>query len=222
MDLEQIIDAFLPAAVLAYDLTAPCPAGFGFYARILSKDGEDFGVVLFDSKSKTALVAIRGTEDLEDWLHDLDAVPVPIAGDGPLVHKGFLDATDEIWPGVRDLLMRLNPEKVLITGHSLGAAMAVQCAYTLAIVWPVTVCTFAGPRVGSPEFVREFNSRIPNCTRVVNAGDVVPNLPTEPPYAHVGAELAVEGGSRLLDVAFAHSLDQYRAGLEKLAPAITH
>jgi len=76
--------------------------------------------------------------------------------------------------------------------------------------------TFAGPRAGAPDFSKSFNALIPECTRVVNFMDVVPQVPLPPLYEHVGSELLVYGGFKPLDVKYAHQLTTYLNGLQKL------
>lgn len=76
--------------------------------------------------------------------------------------------------------------------------------------------TFAGPRTLDPAFSHVFNAAIPECNRVVNFMDVVPQLPLPPVYEHVGTETLVHGGFRPLDVTYAHQLTTYLAGMQKL------
>ena len=102
----------------------------------------------------------------------------------------------------------------------LGAAVSVLCAFDLLKnggfgVTP-ELYTFAGPRAGAPDFAAHFNQSIQVCYRVVNFMDVVPQVPLPPLFEHVGTEVLVQGGFRPLDVAYAHHLTTYLAGLQKL------
>lgn len=105
---------------------------------------------------------------------------------------------------------------ITITGHSLGAALAVLSAYDIAELGlnadaPVTVYSFAGPRVGNLKFKERCDELGVKVLRVVNAHDVVPTVPgiianekvgfqrymedvvSFPwSYAHVGPELMVD------------------------------
>ena len=61
------------------------------------------------------------------------------------------------------------PVLALVTGHSLGAAMATLAAYDLAVFWGYSVrcVTWAGPRVGDAEFAALFASVVPEMARFV-------------------------------------------------------
>ena len=80
---------------------------------------------------KDLVIACRGTQPNQwnDVKADLKAIPV-IAETVGRVHRGFKKEVDDLWPMVReDLLRKVNLSKtVWFTGHSLGAAMATIMA----------------------------------------------------------------------------------------------
>ena len=113
-----------------------------------------------------------------------------------------------------------------MTGHSLGAALAVLIADELAgspgTPAPVAVFSFGGPRVGDGAFAARVEARGARVLRVVNAHDVVPRLPPVAPgscssrwwYADVGRELRLDSrASPYLrpnaDAACCHDLEAY-------------
>jgi len=186
-----------------------------------------FGLVAWNQAAATALVAFRGTQTVMDWIDDVDALAVPylaVAGAG-LVHMGFQLVYEHIRKSVAQLIAIgcKGAKRVLVTGHSLGGAVAVLGGYAIAknMVPGVVpeLYTLAGPRAGAPDFAANFNRLIPVCNRIVNFMDVVPQVPLQPQYEHVGQEIPVLGGFRPLDVAYAHLLTTYLAGLQKLQPA---
>ena len=186
-----------------------------------------FGLVAWNQATSTALIAFRGTQTIMDWIDDVDAVAVPylaVAGAG-LVHMGFQLVYEHIRRNVAQIVASgcKGAKRVLVTGHSLGGAVAVLGGFDIAKnVTPGVVpelYTLAGPRTGAPDFAANFNKLIPVCYRIVNFMDVVPQVPLPPLYQHVGQEVLVHGGFRPLDVIYAHLLTTYLAGLQKLNPA---
>jgi predicted lipase len=185
-----------------------------------------FGLVAYNSAIKTAIVSFRGTQSPEDWLGDIDAVPAPyLAAPGMgLVHLGFQIVYEHVRHSLSHALTANCPDcqRVLVTGHSLGGALALLSAPDIARnVTPAIVpelYTFAGPRTGALSFQAPFNTLIPTCYRVVNKWDIVPTLPPPGIYEHVGEAEVVDGGFTL-DPLVAHSLNAYAAGLRKLLPA---
>lgn len=67
----------------------------------------------------------------------------------------------------------------MVTGHSLGGAMAILCAADLKNLFGNvdSTYTFGQPRVGNPAFASWFQSTHPNTFRLVDYADIVPHLP---------------------------------------------
>lgn len=133
---------------------------------------------------KRALIAFRGTEpdDVTDIGTDLELSLTKWDGTAR-VHAGFLGAFESVADAIsrwRDTHAPLPP---IVTGHSLGAALATLAASR----WHAArVVSFGSPRVGNPA----FTATIPAAThaRYVNCCDVVTELPPEIPdlYEHAG------------------------------------
>lgn len=172
------------------------------------------------------VLAFRGTQTVDEWLSDATALPAKFALDTSTdtpghVHLGFYDqyveGTDGTQPSPGDprpagslaaqvaaampALATAAGGKALplyVTGHSLGAALAVLCAMDVAVNFAaqigggggeLTMTNFAGPRVSAgfvvdgitvfdvQRFVDNYQSHVPNTFRVVNAADLVPILP---------------------------------------------
>jgi hypothetical protein len=192
----------------------------------MTKNTNIFGLLGRNPATRTAFVSFRGTADIEDWLADLDAIPEEydqVVGFGQ-VHDGFQDVYDLVRQSVAAKLATAiaGCDQILITGHSLGAALAVLAAPDIFRNMPPNniepgLITFAGPRVGLPDFVTAFNAAIESCFRVVNFLDIVPYVPPAP-YVHVGAQITVDSGGPV-QVAWRHSLRAYQNGLSKLIAA---
>jgi len=86
------------------------------------------GLVAWNAATATALVSFRGTQTIQDWAHNLDAAAVfyiPTPGDG-LVHMGFQLVYEHLAANVRILLSKcVGMKQILVTGHSLGGAVAI-------------------------------------------------------------------------------------------------
>jgi hypothetical protein len=248
IDVSFEISSMWPAANAAYSIMSDpnptLPPGFSLVGPIIAKtqnaarvmsasdprqlrmaqqmmaDSNIFGLVAWSAATQTAIVSIRGTQSVLEWIEDVDAIPVPyvaVPGAG-LVHMGFQIVYEHIRPEI-DALVAKNPAKrILVTGHSLGAAVAVLAAVDIAqnVGLVPELHTFAGPRTGAPDFASYVDKLIPVCHRFVNFMDIVPQVPVPPVYEHVGDETMVHGGFRILDITYAHHLTTYLSGLQNL------
>ncbi len=202
-------------AVVLTAMTNPHPA-----VTAMTKNTDIFGLMGRNTASRTAFLSFRGTSDVAEWVADIDAVPDDyraISGFGQ-VHAGFQDVYELVRANITANLATAAAgcDQILITGHSLGAALAVLAAPDVARNMPPNtieprLITFAGPRVGVSDFVAKFNALIESCYRVVNFLDVVPFLPPAP-YVHVGAQISVDSGGQV-QIAWRHSLPAYQSGL---------
>ena len=142
-------------------------------AELIERDGM---AALILHRDEHDLVAFRGTDDLQDLLRDLD---VRLVEEGPgKVHRGFRDALDLVWNEIRE---RLEQRPVWLSGHSLGAALAVIAASRLDSAQ--AVYTFGAPRIADRAF---GDSMTVPTYRVVNNNDIVTRMPPPIAYQHFG------------------------------------
>ncbi|MEM6362508.1 MAG: lipase family protein [Bacteroidota bacterium] len=164
----------------------------------------DTQAFMFQTK-KCIVLALRGSQGMRDWQTTVNTRPRPFSirpADGKefisssykggKVHTGFFLE----WVSIeRDILIQLDDwEKVrikkgqtlpplLVTGHSLGGALATMAAASLQEngIKVTGVYTFGQPRVGDGKFSSHLNKKIAGkFFRFVNNNDVVPHLP--PPW----------------------------------------
>eukprot|EP00468_Gymnochlora_sp_CCMP2014_P005615 CAMPEP_0167748258 /NCGR_PEP_ID=MMETSP0110_2-20121227/4742_1 /TAXON_ID=629695 /ORGANISM="Gymnochlora sp., Strain CCMP2014" /LENGTH=854 /DNA_ID=CAMNT_0007633261 /DNA_START=108 /DNA_END=2669 /DNA_ORIENTATION=+ len=96
-------------------------------------------------------------------------------------------------------------KKILITGHSLGGALATLAAFDLKNrytgEYDVRMINLASPRVGDYRFSEVFNVLVPHALRVVYSRDIVPGIPKFfCLFKHIGHEVTIDGsGSILVD-----------------------
>src|SRR5580700_3154644 len=92
-------------------------------ANKMVSESSIFGLVAWNATAKTAIVAIRGTQTIWDWISDIEALPVPylpVPGTG-LVHLGFQLVYEHIRSSVGSLLKAncQGAQTIWVTGHSL-------------------------------------------------------------------------------------------------------
>jgi len=149
-----------------------------------------------------------GLDFAQEWAEDAASLPLKPMGAGK-VHLGFYGAYQALRQAVLAVASPAANGRV-ITGHSLGAALATLCWADLG----GDLMTFASPRVGDPAFATAlWNGQT---VRIVNKPDIVPDVPTDPPFRHGGTPQTVNGPGSALDRVLAHSLTSYAAGLGAL------
>ena len=142
----------------------------------LSLKQEPFGFVARNLTTTNVFVTFRGTESVFDWLADLSIPQIPHPWG--LVEKGFDFIYRQCTGSVQAAVGRAPGAQILVTGHSLGAALAVLASADLAINGIVPrMYSFAGPRVGNPSFAGQFNQKVPVHWRIVNTEDIVTTVP---------------------------------------------
>jgi len=149
------------------------------------------------------VIAIRGTRSIFEWVIDSDVpqVPVPLVWyhnggfEVAKVHMGFLIEYSFLAEQIFTACQQFNNAlPCLVTGHSLGAALATLAAPSIQLLTSnnnVQMYNFASPRVGNPAFVGAYSALIPESYRVVNLSDLVPMLPPTDviwDYEHVPTE----------------------------------
>jgi hypothetical protein len=165
--------------------TALARAGFGGPVMFIDQVTRAAGFGSLRASDGLALLALRGTQpdNLADIAHDLEGNTVAWSESAGRVHAGFAANARSLLPRIAQWIEenRIDPKKLIITGHSLGAAMATLLASVLPAEWLVTL---GSPRVGNEEFLRTLQAA--NIQRIVDCCDVVTELP--PPlfgYMHL-------------------------------------
>ncbi|EFJ45180.1 hypothetical protein VOLCADRAFT_94625, partial [Volvox carteri f. nagariensis] len=167
-----------------------------------------------------------------------------------MVHKGFLSAYDSVRRTVFTLLDEITGAgdkgdnwRVLVTGHSLGGALATLAAYELAERRPlppprppitltparsvqnITLYTFGAPRVGNKAFAEEFDRLVPDAWRVTNSNDIIPSVPRLMGYCHVGHAVRLDSEGQLrIGRSSAESTDVFgegKAGMEVIQEIVS-
>ncbi|CAM6117488.1 unnamed protein product [Calypogeia fissa] len=148
---------------------------------------------------KSVVVAFRGTQEnsYQNWAEDLYFKQLDLNYPGiedALVHKGFYQAyhnttlRDLVIKAIMRILKHRKDLSVIVTGHSMGGALATFCALDLTVNYAVDdlkVITFGQPRIGNAIFAAAYGVLVPDTVRMTHAHDIVPHLP---PYYALMAE----------------------------------
>lgn len=199
------------------------------------------------------VVAWRGTVSASEWYEDFQRNLERFGHGDAKVEEGFLSiytskfqfsrynkssASEQVMKELARLIhfykKRGEEVSLTITGHSLGGALALLNAYEAAATFvdlPVSVISFAAPRVGNSDFKDELHELGVKTLRVVVKQDVVPWTPgmvfneslqnldeitggLEWVYTHAGVELKLDARSspylkRGLQLQGHHMLETY-------------
>jgi hypothetical protein len=134
------------------------------------------------------IVVFKGTDDIFDFIADINFFPKKTSMG--VVHRGFYNTFLKIYPDIREHLDGLE-KKIFLTGHSLGAALAVLCSAYFKHLNP-TLVTFGSPRVGAKSFTNYVAKDIVHI-RWENSKDVVCSIP--PIFVHFGEKRPISFGS---------------------------
>ncbi|CAE7707804.1 faeA, partial [Symbiodinium necroappetens] len=145
-----------------------------------------FAYVALDSSANRIVLAFRGTDTLTQLMVELishSLVPFMTGNAQVRVNEFFLAAADDLLPQLtpvlRDLEIKCPTCQLWITGHSLGASMALLAAFNVSF-WtreePILL-TFGQPRSVNGPFARMMEKRLSRIYRLVNARDPVPHIP---------------------------------------------
>jgi Lipase (class 3) len=178
---------------------------------------ESFGFIA--RRGTNIYLVFRGTKTRADWWEDLhmEQLPVPtgmlpkrsgVDWRGAAVESGVLT----LYLTLRDTILRgiqqyAPPQRLSVTGHSLGACLAMLAVPDLIANtafngdWKPVVYNFGQPRFVNREFARAFVTEGCQAFRVVHTEDIVPALMPSVPvlwfanarhhlfYAHTGVPI---------------------------------
>jgi len=156
------------------------------------------------------MISFRGSLNAANWYADFLAMlrqwPLnDLAGadwcKGCKAHYGFAQAYDELRSDVHEAVADLNCTRLVLAGHSLGAAIATIASFDLRAAMGYRVeatWTFGKPRIGNAEFANSFvaaatdQNVFPPMWRVVHFHDPIPRAPPQVPGFHPVTHGALE------------------------------
>jgi hypothetical protein len=186
------------ASELAYKSAAEVKAQarvWGFSDGVFVEKGAAQGFLAWSAT--LAMVAFRGTESTADWLSNLHLTSSTLPGVGR-VHTGFLEQFKALRPALESLLIGRSGLPLLVTGHSLGGAIALVAAASWAATRPVrALYTYGQPAVAADKgTAAAINAALTGrYHRLVNDADIVPRVP--PGFRHGGHLLRFDRRGRV-------------------------
>jgi hypothetical protein len=147
-----------------------------------------------NSDANLYVAAIRGTDGIVEWVIDAEFVPVPHPRHpGCTVEQGFwniyqtmslanpatgVTTHQNAGEGIEEIVGATG--KIVVTGHSLGSALATYLAEDLSERLPakVSACLFASPRTGNLAWAALFNKNVGDYRLFNYILDIVTHVPT--------------------------------------------
>lgn len=161
------------------------------------------GYVAYDQTRDLTVLAFRGSKSVRNFIADASfkLVPTDIC-DGCTADEGFWNSWKEAREGVLASLQataaKYPTSKVVITGHSLGGAIAeLAAAEVKKAGTPADLYNYGSPRVSGPTLANFVdNQGMGGIYRVTHVNDPVPRLPpTFLGFAHVAPEYYISSGN---------------------------
>lgn len=145
---------------------------------------------LFKIEDNLFLV-FKGSSNFADFLSDIDFIQIDDTFNIPgKIHKGFYELLFKSFIH-REIIKDIESfgfNKLFITGHSLGGALATVFYAFLKTCrkYDMELINFGSPRVGDYDFCNHISG-----TRIINENDIVPKILLPIYYRHVKDEFVL-------------------------------
>eukprot|EP01025_Chloroclados_australasicus_P036388 TRINITY_DN3709_c0_g3_i1.p1 TRINITY_DN3709_c0_g3~~TRINITY_DN3709_c0_g3_i1.p1 ORF type:complete len:845 (-),score=70.90 TRINITY_DN3709_c0_g3_i1:314-2827(-) len=177
--------------------------------------------VIIGWNTQTIVISFRGSLQRQNWINDLRAWQTPhppkrgsrIRGTQPRVHNGFLRAwttnkfNEEVLNFVKALTQDQNRKEnsnILVTGHSLGGALAQLAAFDIkrhCLLSPeqISVYTYGCPRVGNYTWGYEYEKTVSDTWNLINNQDMITRVGKFIySYKHAGCKVLINSNGDMV------------------------
>jgi hypothetical protein len=143
------------------------------------------GYIGFLKSTKTIYVVFRGSSSKLNWMADFEATKRKYETYPECecdVHHGFYDATKNLKQQtinyVKEIIEVTGYKNLIITGHSLGAAIAQLISMELfAVNVQNQIYNFGQPRIGDEKYAKFVNHIMEDFARFTHNKDMIPHTP---------------------------------------------
>ena len=162
-------------------------------------------------------ITLRGSVSFQNWIDDFDAIQVPFNNSKCqecFVHEGFNYAWKQVEVKVLNDVKKLRQQfpdySIVVTGHSLGGALASLCAIALQeafdaeasvsnkfslratqklhIIPRIRLFTFGAPRFSNAALATYTSQLLLDRNRITHYKDMAPHCPPYMQYTHISGE----------------------------------
>ena len=179
------------------DWTCPTCSNGNFLNKVIEKDGERC-LLGYNEELNSIFVSFRGSTNIENWIDNIQIKRTcPYSHNESIcVEKGFYKVYDklkyDVFYEIKEIEHKYKTNNLLLTGHSLGAALSTLLAYDVnrKFDYNVTLITFGSPRIGNDKFVYDLFKYPIISNRITHYYDMVPHLPQNIlGYLHIPNEI---------------------------------
>jgi predicted lipase len=200
----DIINTALNISQAAYCMTnmdrwicATCTDTNIFETKII--EGHELVITGYNKIYNSIFIGFRGSSNIQNWLDNLQISQInPYDDQFIAVEKGFYKIYDSLQNSLHntidELSLKYQTTNILITGHSLGGAIASLFAFDIyyhSFPYHIeSLITFGSPRVGNDYFSEYMHSFKITSYRITHYYDIVPHVPEEFfNYKHISEEI---------------------------------
>ena len=141
-------------------------------------------------ENKESLIAFPGTFSIRDAFTDMKTI-FRVKTEFGTLHRGFYQAWKSVIHKISTEI--IDSDRIYITSHSLGSALATLTALHLSQQGKVVDnITFGCPRVGDKKFKEQFKNHVAKNMRIVCRTDPIPHLPTRVRFRHVDNPIIID------------------------------